>query len=252
MFNIKNRTQSGFPVAIGTGLALETLHEPVIAVYDPSRTVPPRVNINEYEIIYFNARTIFRNIVGSIPSGEQLEVPVADYVRTLEEECGYLYDLLGLEDAEIEIYYSDYEYCQNTYPGKYRVPKTTRQIMLHEYEEKAIKNLVLHHPVKKFKGYFKPDGANVLIFTHIPFDLLMYKGYMKFNLLESHTGKIKQPHEFGSKYMQVDDEDMSLIEFREDLLVRFGDHVMFKPDMIKDRRELYKTVVKKNNTFKAK
>jgi hypothetical protein len=80
----------------------------------------------------------------------------------------------------------------------------------------------------------------------------MYKDYMKFNLLESHTGKIKQPHEFGSKYMQVDDEDMSLIEFREDLLVRFGDHVMFKPDMIKDRRELYKTVVKKNNAFKAK
>jgi hypothetical protein len=52
--------------------------------------------------------------------------------------------------------------------------------------------------------------------------------------------------------MQVDDEDMSLIEFREDLLVRFGDHVMFKPDMIKDRRELYKTVVKNNNAFKAK
>jgi hypothetical protein len=252
MFNIKNRTQSGFPVAIGTGLALETLHEPVIAVYDPEREVPPRVNINEYEAIYFNARTIFRNIVGSIPSKYQLEIPLADYVRTLEEECNYIHDLLGLEDTEIYSYYSNYEYCQKTYPNKYRFPTTTKQLMLHEYEEKAINNLILHLPVVRFNGYFKPKEANVLIFTHIPFDLLMYKNYIKFNLLESHTGKIKTPNEFGSKYLKVDDNDMSLIEFREDLLVRFGDHVMFKPDLIKDRRELYKTVVKHNLSFRVK
>jgi len=252
MFSIKDRTQSGFPVSIGTGLALETLHEPVMAVYDPTREAPPRVNINEYEFIYFNVRTIFRNIVGSIKSQYQLEIPVADYVKTLQEECEYIDDLLGLEDTEIKMYYSDYKYCQDRYPGKYRIPTTTRQIMLHEYEEKAIKNLVLHYPVIKFSGYFKPEGSSVLIFTHIPFDLLMYKNYIKFHLLESHTGKIKQPHEFGSKYMKVDDQDMSLIEFREDLLVRFGDHVMFKPDTVKDRRELYKTVAKNNLAFKAK
>ncbi len=68
------RTVSGFPLSIGTGLALESILEPVQEVYDPQRVVPEKIKLNKYDAIWFNIDTLVRNIVGSVPTEVQKDV----------------------------------------------------------------------------------------------------------------------------------------------------------------------------------
>lgn len=63
--SIHDRTTSGFPVSISTGLALESIFSPRQAVYDPDRVTPPRVDLSKYQEFWVNTATLFRNMVSA-------------------------------------------------------------------------------------------------------------------------------------------------------------------------------------------
>lgn len=243
---LEQRTMSGFPVSIGTGLALETIDTPEIAVYDSSREVPEKVDIGKYDIIFINAALLLRNIFSSIPSAQIFTPSAQDYYECLKSEIEYLIDKFSLEDNELVIYHSQYRVALTMAPStKYRLPMTTKQIFMKDIETRIIKRLVKENLVTLYSDKIESMYKKAIVMTHIPYDLTCYKSYAVFHLLESHTGVLKKYNDWGSKYYPVQDKNMALIPFREDLLVKFGDHVMFKPDPIKERIELYESLVKK-------
>lgn len=246
---LDNRTKSGFPLSIGTGLAFETIHEPVIDVYDQSREVPQKITINNYETFAINIETLYRNILSSIPSSSVMEIKAKDYHDTLLEEISYIYDLFSLEDIEIEVYYNSYNQVKKQYGAeKFRIPNTPRQIYIHDVYETIVDKIKREYTLTIFNYKTKFNSSSVIIFTHIPYDLVDYKNYDEFVLLESHTGVIKNDKKFSTKYYPIPNEDMSILPFREDLLMSFGDHVMIKPIDIIKRRELYNSLVSKKDT----
>lgn len=241
---LNDRQMSGFPVSIGTGLALETLDAPEIEVYDPSREVPPRVDITQYDAIFFNAKTILRNIFGSIPAGSIMAVTPDEYYACLKNEVAYLSDKFSLEDVESYVYDSDYLNARRLAPAnKYRLATTEKQLFMQTIEDKVIGRLVKEKQITKVKDYVNFNAQRCIIFTHIPYDLTNSVKYNVMHLLESHTGVLKKPNQWGSKYYPIGDWDMEVLPFRLDLLIKFGDHVMFKPDPIDLRKKLYESLV---------
>lgn len=241
---LNDRQMSGFPVSIGTGLALETLDAPEIEVYDPSREVPPRVDITQYDAIFFNAKTILRNIFGSIPAGSIMSVTPDEYYACLKNEVAYLSDKFSLEDVESYVYDSDYLNARRLAPAnKYRLATTEKQLFMQTIEDKVIGRLVKEKQITKVKDYVNFNAQRCIIFTHIPYDLTNSVKYNVMHLLESHTGVLKKPNQWGSKYYPIGDWDMEVLPFRLDLLIKFGDHVMFKPDPIDLRKKLYESLV---------
>lgn len=241
---LNDRQMSGFPVSIGTGLALETLDVPEIEVYDPSREVPPRVDITHYDAIFFNAKTILRNIFGSIPAGSIMSVTPDEYYACLKNEVAYLSDKFSLDDVDSYVYDSEYRGAYSVAPAtKYRNATTEKQLFMKTIEDKVIDRLVKEKYITKVKDYVNFNAKKCIIFTHIPYDLTASVKYTVMHLLESHTGVLKKPNQWGSKYYPIGDLDMEILPFRLDLLVKFGDHVMFKPDPIDLRKKLYESLV---------
>lgn len=248
---LSERTRSGFPVSIGTGLALETLFDPIEPVYDETREVPPKIDLSDYDVYIFNTLTLLRNIINAIDNNALMndKVSVNDLYEALVEEIEFLQSFFEMNRLVIKFYVHTYDYIYKTYSkieNKLRVEKTFKQVLMKKINEYVVDRLFEHKLFKHCTKEIKYDGFRyALIFTHIPFDLLSYSYYAKFDLLESHTGVIKTRKEFNTKYYPIPNKDMSILPFTEKLLVSFGDKVHFHPDPLKDRIALYALLVSK-------
>jgi hypothetical protein len=84
--------------------------------------------------------------------------------------------------------------------------------------------------LKHFKLYLEPISAmdkKVLLLSNYAFDLLSYKKFMKMDLLESHTGVLKERAKWHTKYS--DGKNLVRMPFNEMLLQVFGDSQTFYP-----------------------
>ena len=245
---IANRTKSGFPVSIGTGLALETIFDPVEEVYDPNREVPEKIDRTKYDIYLFNISTLVRNIINSINTNDVVRVRKDDYLETTLEEIEWLKSYFELNQLNIHFYTHSYAYVKKTYPEeRLRIVSTPKQAL-----RDSIVSYVLSKVGKQLPFIYhfdknidlKARKSNVLIFTHIPFDLLSYLYFLNMDLLESHTGVVKDRSKFNTKYYPLPNEDMSFLPFFEYLLADvFGDHVMFRPNKLEIRKKVYNQLV---------
>lgn len=248
--SIKN-TQSGFPVSIGTGLSLESLFNPVQPVYDNTREVPNKIDTSIYNNYIFNISTLLRNMLNSIPSQELFTTPKKNILDSLLEEIDWLTNFFQMSELNINFYINNYNYVKSTYKDKkvLRVAKTDKQLYLDSIYKYCLDNISKEDDVKVFSNdikYNKEDTA--LIFTHVPWDLLSYKNFVKLDLLESHTGILKTRKNWNTKYYKMPgNRDMSFLPFIEYLLASvFGDNVMFQPAPLNFRIDLYNTLLKKN------
>jgi len=241
---LSNRTTSGFPLSIGTSLAIESILEPISPVYDETRKVPKLDNLTSYAYIAFNTSTLLRNIISSIKYSEAVIVPNKDFYEVLLDEIGFLSNSLSLLGIDTRFYINTYDYVYNTYEknNKLRKLHTEKQLYIDSILKYCLDRLrkdtevdVFHKDIR----YNKEDS--VLIMTHIPFDLLSFSNFIKLDLLESHTGLLKTRKDWWSKYYPMPgDADMSFLPLLEYLLTVFGDHVMFSPDTLEKRKEVYK------------
>lgn len=246
---LANRTQSGFPVSIGTSLALESLFKPVQPVYDPTRQIPNVIDVTQYNNFIFNISTLLRNILNSVPSQEVLVLPKKDIYDTLLEEIDWLNNFFLMNELNINFYINNYKYVRNKYKDVLRKASTEKQIYLDSIYSYCLDKLTKEDDVTVFSNdikYNKEDSA--LIFTHVPWDLLSYKNFIKLDLLESHTGVLKTRKNWNTKYYKLPgNRDMSFLPFTEYLLASvFGDNVMFHPASLNTRLEIYELLRKKN------
>lgn len=239
---------SGFPVSIGTGLALETLFQPTQEVVDESRQVIKMEDLSQYTLYVFNLSTMLRNLISTLPSKELFRIPRKDILEALTEEMEFITGHFDAQSIEAKFYVHNYRFVKDVYkePKYLRKPSTDQQHLIESITEYCLEKLKKEEVVATFSKdihYEKQDS--VLLFTHVPFDLLSHGRFMKLDLLESHTGLIKTRKDWWSKYYPIPKEDMSFMPFHEYTLSIFGDKVMFKPAPLKERKALLEAMRKK-------
>lgn len=238
---LDSRAMSGFPVSIGTGLALESLLDPVIEPYDDTREVPAKIKTDDYRVILINAATLLRNIISSVTPEMSANVKQQDYLTVLREEIEYLNDLLVFQELEPVFYVNTYDYVKSHYSKeKLRVATTLKQLQLEMILNYCLTEVIKSKSVHRYSNKVHTDKSHkALIITHMPWDLLSYTEFLKLDLLESHTGVLKTRKDWSSKYYKLPNRDMSMLPFGQTLLTVFGDNVMFHPDPLKKRLEVY-------------
>lgn len=243
---LQDRPQSGFPVSIATGLALETIFEPTQQVFDETRIVPERADPYLYTDYLFNTSTIARNVITSVPYADLAKCSTKDVVYTFLEELDYLQTLFQMQDRQLHLYVNSYAYARQTYPDKMRKATTQQQIHSFDLVSACMKEAKKLPNVLNFSKDISLDSKpSTLLLSHVPWDLLSYGKFKKLDLLETHTGVIKTRKDWNSKYYRIPNKDMSFLPFWEYMLVTFGDQVMFKPSPTKERVELYEAMLKK-------
>ena len=244
---LQDRAKSGFPVSIGTGLALETLLEPEIEVYDDTRELPPRVKTEDYDMIAINVSTLLRNMMSSITSDDSTSVKPSDYLEALREEIQYLNDLFVFQDLEPHFYIHTYEYVKSHYPPeKLRKATTLKQLQVEMVLNYCLSELRKEPSIHTYPYKIHINKAlKCVIMTHVPWDLLSHTEFLKLDLLESHTGLLKTRKDWYSKYYKLPNRDMSMLPFNQELLGIFGDNTMIIPDAMKKRVEIYERLSEK-------
>ncbi len=242
---IEKRVTSGFPVSIGTALALESMFEPVQKPYDEAREIPQQIDLSKYDVVMVNVNTLLRNLMSAIPSEELMSYTADEYYAVLMDEMQYLDGLFGLLDTEVKMYINDYSSAFRGVDQKnIRISKTPKQLFMDEVSDKLERYIRQMDDVLALNGELRyPPPAisgnmSVIAITHVPWDLLGFRNFKKLELLETYTGKLKARAEWGSKYYEVPDEDLSFLPLTSKLLPVFGDHVMFRPANISYRRNL--------------
>lgn len=239
------RNVSGFPVSIGTSLALETLFTPIQEVIDPSRKVPDKIKLETYNLYIFNISTILRNLITSLPYKDIVDVPNYLFYETLLEEIEYLTTLFRMKELNISFYVNSYDYVKNTYKDNLRLAKSDQQKHILSINDYCLSKISREDDVHHFTNKISYGlNTTALILTHVPWDLLSHDKFHKLDLLESHTGIVKTRKDWNTKYFKLLDYDMSFLPFYEYLLTTFGDNIMFKPDSLEKRKEVYNNLKK--------
>lgn len=244
---LANRTIGGFPLSIGTSLSFESLFDPRLPVYDPEREIPNKVSIGDYDELWVNIETLYRNIVTSVdrPTYESIKVP--EIKEALESEIHVMESLLeteGQNKAQLVMYYAETPELDQYELNKVvqlRHPTTDYQ-KGYAYKQKQTLELFFkdkgNNKVRHFKNTLEPKdrkNSRTVVITHHCYDLLSHPNFSRLDLLESHTGKLKPKNQWYTKYHPIPDTDMNMFPFLKVLLVVLGDHLKIKPYPIKVR-----------------
>jgi len=247
---LTERTTSSFPLSIGTALAFETLFDGSLPVYDDSRAIPDRVDINGYDVVAINLATLYRNIVGSVSATSRNTLLVNEITQVMVEEMIFITDLLRSSTdgrCVARFYRNKFEGLQKRFPhAKLRSANTPGQ-QLYQQEQNATLEFIFatadnikRAGVELCEYEYLPApvkaGERTLIITHYPVELLAKRRYSKLDLLESHTGVLKPPALWYTKFQ--DGKQLAHIPFNSCMLQVFGDSQTFHPMPIAERREV--------------
>lgn len=240
---IAERAVGQFPLSVATSLALEAacgIHEDY-----PVNRAP----ILDYPSLWVNARTLFRNFMGSLDRNSAVSIMPGDIAETVMEEMAQIASIIA-EYSEhrstVQFYYSDYADMDKKYKrAVLRMDNTDKQKEYTAIHNNAMEGLIqaTGDQIKVFKLKLEPDHMpTAMILTHYAYDLVSYKSFSKLALLESHTGAIKERAQWYSKY--YNGKDLAMIPFREDFIQVFGDNEHFRPMDIRLRKDLIEIATK--------
>jgi len=251
---LMSRATSSYGVSVGTAMVLESIFEPTAIRIDDTRMAPVKVNIRQYTHHYFNVQTLVRNIINSVPTMSRDQL--------LKDSNGWKFvlDTLWTEFDIILSLYVDTGCTPVVYVPSYRDVAKNMDTFNDMSKLKGFKLnlavLVEDITLAITKGKLETDmtmivgkhqlprsNTKTLITTHVALDLLNYKRITKLELLESHTGKLKTPKEFNSKYHKMGKNDMSIFPFQEKLLYVLGDDTYIGIQPLKIRQALYNIAV---------
>lgn len=244
------RTIGSSGLSIGTHLMYESVF-PNLKKYDETRDIPSNVELKDYNIHYFNLYTLVRNIINSfqetnkdkIKSNKKLVNKILDEIYLLEE--------MYQKQTELVFYLCKYDKAIRAYNHGKLLSNYSRHIRYVEFtnflrsivsKNKPLKDKVMELSYKLPKA---TPNTKVLITTHFALDL---RNKLTMDLLESHTGKLKKPTEFNTKYHGLGEADMTNIPFIPELLFILGDDTLVKICDVVTRREIVSTSVSKNWT----
>ena len=255
---LASRTVSAFPLSIGTCLAMESVSDKGGIPYDPDRKIPNMINLNKYDQFWINIGTLFRNLIGAIPTEDIARLRPQECSQAILEEMNQIESIVRAESPLIQVtwYGSNYERLLTLASKAELRPVTTeKQKFRHTLQNKTLQLVVNvrnteNRPIRLFANKILPGKSHkALILTHMPYDLVNYSKFSTLDLLESHTGILKQRDLWYTKLYGGD--ELICIPFSERMLKFFGDHSLFKPfpkkardtvlELAKEKRWLWST-----------
>lgn len=252
---LSQRVTSAFPLSIGTSYAFESLFDSKTPTYDENRERPKKVDINQYSEFWINVYTLIRNAHNSLKSDLQAHITLRGMFDTIKEEIDFIISLLKKEGSGIlkpVFYVCTYSSLTNKTKNPYsllRTDNTPKQLVFKTLVNDTINELLAHYKnkeiIKVFDSSLNPDTRQkALILTHIAQDLTSYKKFAKLDLIESHTGVLKDRYQFYTKYTKG--KDLQQIPFLEGLLKIFGDNEHHKSYPPKDLEKILLIAKQKN------
>lgn len=219
-----------FQLSIATSLAIES----AVGIH-PDLPRPVHMPIKQYQSVWINMRTLFRNIWGAIPSEIAPQMRPDELAQLLHEEMQLIPDVLqnyagGVTRVGVTYYMNRLDGLERKYPeADLRTNSTPKKEDFANLQDASINLLMQADPtaVKLENLRLSGEAKNALIITHHPYDLLSASNFSNLTLLESHTGKIKPKALWYTKY--YNGRDLSMIPFTEELLQVFGDLDLFSP-----------------------
>lgn len=241
---LADRTMGEYPLSIATSLAIE-------GAMGNHPDHPTNHNaLSEYDELWVNLKTIFRNLYNAIPREDVLTVRPSDFYDALVVEVDQLVRVIESETnarMKVVFYVSDYAGMEIKYPHAHLRGDTTP--LQKAYTAAMIATLgpyIQNHrdQIKMYKLLIKDISENkVLLLTHFPIDLTT-KSIRRLALLESHTGTVKQRHQWYTKFHNG--RDLPMIPFNIAFLQVFGDEQHFRPMSISVRKTIIELAQKYN------
>jgi hypothetical protein len=246
---MNNRTVGQFPISIASSLALEGS----LAIHPDIEK--PKLHLIEYESLWINIKTLFRNALGSLSKEDAVMVVPKDIANTIFEEMSIIEDIVKEKTngkVSVVFYYSNYKNLEKHFKiASIRMDNTEKQKEYTNIQNHTLKILFDKetkeptHLIKGFELYIKNDNPKkTLIITHYPIDLLSYKEFSMLALLESHTGKVLKQAEWYKKFYEG--KELVRIPFIPLFLQVFGDKETFRPLQIQVRKDILEMANKYN------
>lgn len=244
---LNDRVLSG-NVNIGIGLMLESLFK-VSDRYDNKREIPNMVDINKYDYHIYNIITFIRNIIQSYQ--DRSKIKEKDIINILIDEINYIYNTYYSNiDTEMMLLIPDYTKLKKELNAnkEFNLTKADTELIdildfVKELDKDSLKGLQI-----KILKIDKPQKYNtkILLTSSFLLDMLLLGTC---DLLESHTGVLKNRHKLNSKYATIGKRDLSHLPYNKTLHILLGDKTLIKPVGIGTRVEIFNiSIEKKWNT----
>ena len=247
----ETRRYSSFPVSIGTGLALESIFEPIIDRYDKEKTIN-KIKLDNYKYHVINVYTIIRNILGAVENikkkdsllySSKLPETVINELETINN----LYigtnttPVFIMPDYTIPIRNLNYKKDQHSW------------YVIMELINRLCKRSILNNKLVKISTEYKLPklSEKVLITSHIQLDFLNIKHIPNLDILQSHTGELITPKDFNSKYHLMGQKTLEIFPFIEELYFFLGDNTLIKPQAVSVRNTLHALALENKWNFRT-
>lgn len=231
---LSSRTVSAFPISVGSSLALESIFTSESPSIDPDRAIPQQIQITDYNEFWINIHTLFRNGFGSLTKEGSARVLPREMIQILEDEMEIISSITQQQSnnrVKAVFYISQYKGHANKYPhARLRQLTTDHQKTYYTLLMNTVNEFVKRHKTAANTLYFtdelKPDNKpKTLIMSHMAYDLLWRKNFRELDLLESHTGLLRNYTTWYHKY--YDGKNLPPMPFNSVLLQIFGDKETF-------------------------
>lgn len=211
---------SSYGVNIGTGLMLESIIPTTDVRIDEDRLIPNKVNLSDYSIYYININSLIANVISSydVTTTTSLLEKDKDVIELILDkvisEMTIIDNLLDINIVYYTMLYGPYVRKQLLKDPKVE----TKAFKLKKSIEELCKKLLISKEVKIVElDVFLPSKKKSLISTSNTIDLLN-ANKLELDLLEFHTGVLKQRNKFYTKINTKIE-----IPFEEVLLFALGD-----------------------------
>jgi len=247
---ISTRTVGQYPISIATSLALEAAFD----IY-PDRPPLGKQPIFDYDELWINLRTLYRNLIGSLDKDAAKAVHPEELAEGLMDDIEMINSIITTETnrkVSVVFYYCNYSDLEFHFKhSTIRMDNTDKQKEYTLIHNRTIK-LVLDKQkqsqsnlIRVFDLKFQVDRLKrVLLLTNYAIDLLNLKSFSHLTLLESHSGHLKEKSQWYTKFS--DSKELAQIPFRADMLQVFGDSTIFRPMDIRLRRDIIDLAKKYN------
>lgn len=258
MNSLSERIMGNNYISIATNMAIDGLYNRLPDV--PKERVKPATLGNA---VYFNLRTLFRNVWGAMNAIDAANVSVQDFADVLEQEMNVILNTLSEEQPPLEAFFyaPSYKDLYKDYPNaelkNIKTDKMSHKVLMENRVLALIKQSTsIQIPILFNDLEIKTDVPYKAFFlTHYPVDLLHTVGFNKTYLLESHTGLIKGPDKWYTKIGTKNLEGGERIPFNRATLQFFGDSSMFKSQPMSAKKrvaEVARTYKWNQQTTKAR
>lgn len=226
-----NREKDAIPISVGTAMAIQALKENT-----------------RYDSIWINVRTLYRNILGSMPTDvrnifienpEEAALPIA---RVLSQETEVIRNYLNGRIDGVRLYLLGYTDLKRKFPNAMlKIPATPKQKGYMNLMESVVDKVMAadyDQQIRWDKGTeLEGEYGRSVIITSYPVDLLSRTKFRELRLLESHTGAIKPKSQWYTKLS--DGKQLSNIPFNRFTIQIFGDGpLQFERFSVRFRKEI--------------